>query len=123
MVFGGQGEDAIDPDLVEVAWPGYPDGYDDSGYFVSGLFDPVPVIPEQSYGSLWYRSSVLVDDSLILSCGGGYPATSKCFGLDLATGEWQSMADMNNARSEKFFCLVQGDVFFCYVDIETKFPF
>ena len=106
MVFGGQGEDAIDPDLVEVAWPGYTDGFDDSGYFVSDLFDPVPVIPEQSYGSLWYRSSVLLDDSTILSCGGGYPATSKCFGLDLVSGEWQSKAEMLNARSEDFYSLL-----------------
>ena len=36
MVFGGDGEDRIDPDIVEVIWPGYDDGFDDSGYVHTG---------------------------------------------------------------------------------------
>ena len=101
IVFGGDGEDRIDPVAVEIIWPGYDDGYDYSGYVTIGSLDDIPDIPEQSYGSFWYHSAVFVEDRhLILSCGGGFPATNKCFGLDLVLGTWRSMAPMNTARNE-----------------------
>ena len=50
----------MDPKDVEVMWPGYDDGFDDSGYVTIGDFDPIPDIPEQSYGSFWYTSAVLL---------------------------------------------------------------
>ena len=109
MVFGGDGEDRIDPDIVEVIWPGYDDGFDDSGYVVTGLFDPLPDISEYvSYGSFWYSSSVLLDD-LIMTCGGGYPGMKKCFGLDLNTGSWSEMAEMNYGRTEGQFLVKVGN--------------
>ena len=100
IVFGGDGEDRIDPKDVEIIWPGYDDGYDNYGYVTINNFDPIPEIPEQSYGSFWYHSAVLVDKNLILSCGGGFPATKKCFGLDLVSGTWRSMAPMTVARND-----------------------
>ena len=110
MVFGGDGEDWIDPDIVEVIWPGYDDGYDDSGYAVTGIFDPLPDVSELvSYGSFWYSSSVLLDDDLIMTCGGGYPGMKKCFGLDLNTGSWSEMAEMNYGRTEGHFLVKIGN--------------
>ena len=110
MVFGGDGEGRIDPDIVEVLWPGYDDGFDDSGYVVTGLFDPLPDISGLvSYGSFWYSSSVLLDDDLIMTCGGGYPAMKKCFGLDLNTGSWSEMAEMNYGRTEGHFLVKIGN--------------
>ena len=101
IVFGGDGEDRIDPVVIEMIWPGYEDGFDNSGYVTIGSLDPIPDIPEQSYGSFWYHSAVFVEDSrLILSCGGGFPATNKCFGLDLVLGTWRSMAPMTSARND-----------------------
>ena len=99
-MFGGDGEDRIDPKFVEIIWPGYDDAFDDSGYVTIGNFDPIPEIPEQSFGSFWYHSAVLVDNNLILSCGGGFPATNKCFGLDLQSGRWRPMAAMTVARTD-----------------------
>ena len=101
-MFGGDGEDWIDPKSVEIIWPGYDDHYDDYGYVTIDDFDPIPEIPEQSYGSFWYHSAVLLDgNDLIMSCGcgGGYPSMKKCFGLDLRTGTWKPMAPMNFARN------------------------
>ena len=100
VIFGGDGEDRVDPKDVEVMWPGYDDGFDDYGYVTIGDFDPVPDIPEQSYGSFWYTSAVLLNDTMIMACGGGYPATNKCFGLDLVSGSWVALPPMNYARSE-----------------------
>ena len=99
-MFGGDGEDRIDPKTVEIIWPGYDDGYDNYGYVTMDNFDPIPEIPEQSYGSFWYSSAVLVDNNLILSCGGGFPPTKKCFGLDLQSGTWKPMAPMTVARND-----------------------
>ena len=60
IIFGGDGEDRIDPDLVEVIWPGYDDGFDNSGYVTTGHFDPLPDVSGLvSYGAFWYSSSVL----------------------------------------------------------------
>ena len=98
-MFGGDGEDRIDPKTVEIIWPGYDDGYDNYGYVTMDNFDPIPEIPEQSYGSFWYSSAV-VDNNLILSCGGGFPPTKKCFGLDLLSGTWRPMAPMTVARND-----------------------
>ena len=100
IVFGGDGEDRIDPKMVETIWPGYDDGFDDSGYSTIGDFDDVPDIPEQSYGSWWWTSAVLLNDNMIMACGGGYPATNKCFGLDLVSGSWTSLTPMTFARTE-----------------------
>ena len=99
-MFGGDGEDRIDPKIVEIFWPGYDDAFDDIGYVTIGNFDPIPEIPEQSYGSFWYHSAVLVDNNLILSCGGGFPPTKKCFGLNLQSGSWMPMAAMTVARND-----------------------
>ena len=85
---------------METFWPGYDDHYDDSGYVTIGDFDPIPEIPELSYGSFWWHSAVQVDENLIMSCGGGYPATKKCFGLDLSSGTWKTLAPMNYGRTE-----------------------
>ena len=74
-MFGGDGEDRADPQEVEVIWPGYDDGYDDYGYVTMGHFDPLPKIPEQSYGSFWYPGAVLLSDTMVMTYGGGYPAT------------------------------------------------
>ena len=52
VIFGGDGEDRVDPKDVEVMWPGYDDGFDDSGYVTIGDFDPVPDILEQNFASL-----------------------------------------------------------------------
>ena len=110
MVFGGDGEDWIDPDIVEVIWPGYDDGYDDSGYAVTGIFDPLPDVSGLvSYGSFWYSSSVLLDEDLIMTCGGGYPGMKNCFGLDLNTGYWSEMAEMNHGRTEGQFLVKVGN--------------
>ena len=99
-MFGGDGENRADPQEVEVIWPGYDDGFDDSGYVTMGHFDPIPKIPEQSYGSFWYSGAVLLNDTMIMTCGGGYPATNKCFGLDLVSGTWTSLSSMNHPRTE-----------------------
>ena len=109
IVFGGDGEDRIDPKIVETIWPGYDDKFDDSGYVTLDDFDPIPEIPELSYGSFWYSSAVQLDTDLILSCGGGYPGTAKCFGLDLVTGSWKTMASMNYARTEGFTLVNVGN--------------
>ena len=99
-MFGGDGEDRIDPKSVEIIWPGYDDHFDDSGYVTIHNFDPIPDIPEQSYGSFWFHSAVLLEDDIIMSCGGGFPATKKCFGLNLRSGSWKPMASMNFARND-----------------------
>ena len=107
VIFGGDGEDRLDPRDVEVMWPGYDDGFDDSGYVTIGNFDLLPDIPEQSYGSFWYSSAVLMNDSMIMACGGGYPATNKCFGLNLVSGSWATLPSMNYARTESSYALVR----------------
>ena len=68
-MFGGDGEDRLDPVTVETIWPGYDDGYDDSGYVTIGDFDPIPELPELSYGANWYHSAVqLAEDLSKCSC-------------------------------------------------------
>ena len=109
IVFGGDGEDRIDPKIVETIWPGYDDKFDDSGYVTINDFDPIPEVPELSYASFWYSSAVQLDTDLILSCGGGYPGTAKCFGLDLVTGSWKPMASMNYARTVGFTLVIVGN--------------
>ena len=103
VIFGGDGEDRMDPRDVEVMWPGYDDGFDDSGYVTIGSFDPLP----ESYGSFLWTSAVLMNDSIIMACGGGYPATNKCFGLNLVSGSWATLPSMTYARTESSYALVR----------------
>ena len=52
---------------------------------------------------------MLLDDDLIMTCGGGYPGMKKCFGLDLNTGSWSEMAEMNYGRTEGQFLVKIGN--------------
>ena len=107
VVLGGIGEDG--PVMqVETLWPGYDDGYDDSGYFVDHLFDPVDSIADLGYYGFMGSSAVLLDSTTIMACGGGYPSKAECYGLDLHNGSWFAMPSMKNGRSE-FSLLKVGD--------------
>jgi len=108
VVFGGDGEDRIDPKPVEIFWPGYDDGFDDSGYVTMNDLDPVPSIPELSYAENWYHSAVQLNSTMILSCGGGF-RTNRCFGLDLVSGMWSEMPAMVFPRTESFKLLKVGN--------------
>ena len=52
-MFGGDGEDRIDPQEVEVIWPGSVNvGFNNKfGYATIGNFDPLPIIPGEYVGS------------------------------------------------------------------------
>ena len=106
VVLGGIGEDGP-VRHVETLWPGYDDGFDNSGYFVDHLFDPVDSIPDLGYYDFMGSSAVLLDSTTIMSCG-GYPSKAECYGLDLHNGSWFSMPPMKNGRSE-FSLLKVGD--------------
>ena len=102
VVFGGDGEDIIDPQEVEVIWPGSGDvGFNNKfGYSTIGNFDPLPIIPDDFYGSFWNSGAILLNDTLIMTCGGGgSSATNRCFGLDLVSGTWKTLASMIHPRS------------------------
>ena len=101
-MFGGDGEDIIDPQEVEVIWPGSGDvGFNNKfGYSTIGNFDPLPIIPDDFYGSFWNPGAIMLNDTMIMTCGGGgSSATNRCFGLDLVSGTWKTLASMIHPRS------------------------
>ena len=102
VVFGGDGEDRIDPQEVEVIWPGSGDvGFNNKfGYATIGNFDPLPIIPGEYVGSFMKSGVVLLNDTFIMTCGGGYSSgTNRCFGLDLVSGSWKTLASMIHPRT------------------------
>ena len=106
VVLGGVGEDGP-VTQVETLWPGYDDGFDNSGYFVDHLFDPVDSLPDLGYFGLAGSSAVLLDSTTIMTCG-GYLSKTECYGLDLHNGSWFAMPPMKKGHSE-FSLLKLGD--------------